>query len=475
MKRIVICYDGTWNAVSDPATVTNVVRLGQAVKKTADDKVQQVVYYNAGVGSGGPLDRCLGGVFGVGLRNNVKRGLAFLTLNWDPQGNDEIYIFGFSRGAYSARALAGVIGAIGGIPKQEKFHELEKVWDYYRIDPNTRRSMPKEKKEAFKQEYIQDSMGSAGTTRPLIKCLGVWDTVGSYGVPEGLGLGALARKATSWTRGFHNNTIGKDVEVALHAIAIDERRSAFRPTAWVVAKANAESVTAQVEQVWFAGSHSNVGGGYERSGLADLTLIWMMARAQELTDLDFDEEYIAKNFWPCAACSLYNSDRGWVLSKVRPFLRPMPTSFFEDAFNNETKKKERQEMMGVNEKVHWSVIERLNRPALVDGSRYVKYAPANIPKGLPDDRMPDAFNDPRVAKITEREEKLIQACRARGGMRVKDCALFCKLGAGKAPSAGFSRAMNFFRDMLSTDKRRDERRRGLRKNWDVNEEGLPGS
>ena len=110
MKRIVICYDGTWNAVSDPATVTNVVRLGQVVKKTADDKVQQVVYYNAGVGSGGPLDRCLGGVFGVGLRNNVKRGLAFLTLNFDPQGNDEIYIFGFSRGAY--KALAAYKGAV---------------------------------------------------------------------------------------------------------------------------------------------------------------------------------------------------------------------------------------------------------------------------------------------------------------------------------------------------------------------------
>jgi len=133
-------------------------------------------------------------------------------------------------------------------------------------------------------------------------------------------------------------------------------------------------------------------------------------------------------------------------------------------------------MMGVNEKVHRSVIERLNRPALVDGSRYVKYAPANIPKGLPDDRSPDAFNDLRVATITKREEKLIQACRAWGGTRVKDCALFCKLGASKAPSTGIlNRFMNFFREMLSADKRRDERRRGLRRNWHVNEEGLPGS
>ena len=86
MKRIVICYDGTWNAVSDPAAVTNVVRLGQAVKKTAEDDVQQVVYYNAGVGSGGPLDRFLGGVFGVGLRNNVKRGARLSDPQLGPAG-----------------------------------------------------------------------------------------------------------------------------------------------------------------------------------------------------------------------------------------------------------------------------------------------------------------------------------------------------------------------------------------------------
>src|SRR5262249_58649660 len=121
MKRLVICYDGTWNAVTKPDEVTNVVRMAQAVKSVASDGVEQVVYYNAGVGSGGPLDQFLGGVFGVGLRNNVKRGLAFLSLNWDPDGNDEIYIFGFSRGAYSARALAGVIGSVRGIPKQKPF------------------------------------------------------------------------------------------------------------------------------------------------------------------------------------------------------------------------------------------------------------------------------------------------------------------------------------------------------------------
>src|SRR3954452_10756764 len=144
LKRIVICYDGTWNALTKPDEVTNVVRVAQAVKPVSSDDIPQVVYYNAGVGSGGPIDRFLGGVFGAGLRDNVKRGLAFLSLNWDPQEPpdnavaDEIYIFGFSRGAYSARALAGVIGAIGGIPRQASFDQLEEIWNHYRKTPEER-------------------------------------------------------------------------------------------------------------------------------------------------------------------------------------------------------------------------------------------------------------------------------------------------------------------------------------------------
>ena len=112
--------------------MTNVVKLAEAVRATAKDGVTQAVYYNSGVGSGGRLDRFLGGTFGFGLRGNVKRGSAFLSLNDEP--GDEIYLFGFSRGAYSARALAGVIGA-AGIPKQIEFRQLERVWNYYRLRP----------------------------------------------------------------------------------------------------------------------------------------------------------------------------------------------------------------------------------------------------------------------------------------------------------------------------------------------------
>ena len=132
----------------------------------------------------------MGGVFGVGLRNNVKRGLAYLTLNWEE--GDEIYIFGFSRGAYSARALAGVITAIDGIPNKTVFHRLEDIWQFYRLPFS-------ERKKTNIDEKLDEKNAIQKTPGFLIKCLAVWDTVGSYGVPAGLGLGGLARRWTSWS------------------------------------------------------------------------------------------------------------------------------------------------------------------------------------------------------------------------------------------------------------------------------------
>ena len=323
MKRIVICFDGTWNALTDPAAVTNIVRVGQAVKFTDDNGSAQIVYYNAGVGSGGPLDRFLGGVFGVGLRSNVQRGLAFLTLNW--QEGDEIYIFGFSRGAYSARALAGVITAIGGVPRQEHFHELEKIWSFYRLSRTERN-----KKEV--KDQLDTMVWKMPETQFLVACLAVWDTVGSYGVPAGLGLGGLARRWTSWTKGFHDNLLHPRIKVALQALAIDEVRRAFPPTTWLIDPL--EPVEDQIiEQVWFAGTHSNVGGGYAESGLSDMALIWMMARVRAPHGAEISEKYVANNFWPCSACSLYRSARGWLLSRILPnrravFADPLPMDVY---------------------------------------------------------------------------------------------------------------------------------------------------
>lgn len=461
MKRIVICYDGTWNALTNPATVTNVVRVGQAVAaNSAKDGIPQVVYYNAGVGSGGPLDQFLGGVFGYGLRSNVKRGLAFLALNWKPgkdgAPNDEIYIFGFSRGAYSARALAGVIGAIQGIPKQERFDELEKIWSYYRT-PRRERD-PKVVEDLIYHDRVDYDAPAEPGRRHLITCLGVWDTVGSYGIPAGLGLGALARKVTSWTRGFHDNTLGKRTGVALQAMAIDERRRAFPPTAWV--KKPGEDLNGRiVEQVWFAGSHSNIGGGYDRSGLADLALLWMMARVREHTGLDFDDAYIGSHFWPCAACSLYRSERGWLLSSVRPFKRLVlgPAQMMEIG-----RKGGKQKMEAVNEKVHWSVIERVGRVAIVDETRNRRYTPANLPADLLNKPRAEMEVDERVLPHTPGEDRLIELCRA-GNPRFERCALFCKLDEEKQ-DGWLTRVIG---QLTSAEYRRTHRLHNLRDIWDM--------
>jgi hypothetical protein len=460
MKRIVICYDGTWNTLADPSAVTNVVRVGQAVKATDEHNQSQIVYYNTGVGSGGPLDRFLGGLFGVGVRSNVKRGLAFLALNWT--AGDEIYIFGFSRGAYTARALAGVITAIRGIPRQEYFHRLEDIWNFYRLSPRERFN-----DEARRKHEIDKMVFDVPKPTPLVKCLAVWDTVGSYGIPSGFGFSSLARRLTAWTRGFHDNMLHPRIEVALQALAIDELRPAFSPTAWVGDPTEANE-NQRVEQVWFAGAHANVGGGYLRSGLSDLALIWMMARVEALTKLRFSEEYIAKNFWPCAACSLYRSSRGWWrVSSLSPYRRPLfpQPKLIEAWFKG---KKEKRNMIPVNEKIHWSVMERLGRRAIVDEKIRKTYSPPNLPaewspKRWRESERAAAEKHPRVAQITAEEEKLIDACRnPKINPRFQKCALFCSLGSEATDQAPRRAAL---RALFSASQRRTRRLTELRKMW----------
>lgn len=466
MKRIVICFDGTWNALTNPKEVTNVVRVGQAVRKADDNGTAQIVYYNAGVGSGGPLDRLLGGVFGAGLRDNVKRGLAFLTLNWEK--GDEIYIFGFSRGAYTARALAGVITAIGGVPKQNHFDELEEVWNFYRHTPEERKS------EALREQYkLKDRVHVDPNAPFLIKCLAVWDTVGSYGIPAGLGLGALARYFTSWTRGFHDNKLNRRIQVGLQALATDEKRRAFPATTWVAEVGGSPQAGQFIEQVWFIGAHSNIGGGYALTGLSDLALIWMMAMVEQKTGLRFNREYIAQNFWPCAACSLYRSSHGWWLSSLFPSPRqlfPAPTAIWSAG------KKAMQDVIPINEKVHWSVVERLGRKAIVDEKKWRTYTPRNLSpnwkiKQWREEERSSIASDPRVAQMTDEELELINLIRANHPKRLTDCVLFCDLKLEM--EAKLPAAFKGLQNLLDPNVRRANWLRRVRDNWNMHVDPNP--
>ena len=398
MKRIVLCFDGTWNAItSDPTIVTNVVKFANAVNFSSKDGTSQVVYYNSGVGSGGPIDRFLGGAFGFGLRSNVKRGLAFLTLNYEKRNEqdpgDEIYIFGFSRGAYTARALAAILG-VAGIP--QNIGEFEVHWDYYRRYSKLRLNLRKaKKKSAQKQQSIQAEIDTLlaqshkharliGAKVP-ITCVGVWDTVGAYGIPMSFGLSAIPRLFTYWTRGFRDTGISTAVALGLHALAIDERRPPFTPTYWTPERdKKAETLEGrEVEQVWFAGVHSNVGGGYRDAGLSDLALAWMIARVSKATGLEFNETYMQANIWPCTASTLYRTGRRRLFRRPREIL-PVDLELMlarvAGALKRSVGIKGRRVKDRINEMVHWSVLRRRDcETTIVDGLGFKKYAPPNLP------------------------------------------------------------------------------------------------
>jgi uncharacterized protein (DUF2235 family) len=242
-KKIIICCDGTWNSPdqsSDGRPVpTNVVKLVRALNPIDANNVAQIIYYNQGVGTGDVVDKLIGGSTGYGISQNILDCYRFLANNFVP--GDDIYCFGFSRGAYTARAFAGLVASYGLLPKQE-LDKLPIIYKLSRIVPEKR---PKHK---FYQEV--ESLKSI-SNKPRFKFIGVWDTVGALGAPTPM-LGWITRKI--WV-GFHNTRLN-NIDYAYHALAIDERREPFKPNLWTHAGDSKE-----MKQVWFSGCHSNIGGG----------------------------------------------------------------------------------------------------------------------------------------------------------------------------------------------------------------------
>lgn len=270
MKRLVVCCDGTWNK-PDSQTVTNVEKLARTVQSDpgATGGTYQLVYYVSGVGAGSyEADRLLGGAFGFGLFHNVIACYRFLAQNYEP--GDEIFIIGFSRGAYTARSVAGMVARVGLLTKValvgEKLPEAVRL--YQRTDP------PAGAFGASIEEFRHDHCHAAP-----VAFLGVFDTVGALGVP---GLNKL-------TPQFHDVQLSDQVLRARHALAIDETRLKFAPAFWEAPDdpPGAPTEDARVKQVWFEGAHSDVGGGYPETGLSDTSLLWM-AREAHAAGLVFD-------------------------------------------------------------------------------------------------------------------------------------------------------------------------------------------
>lgn len=298
-RRLVLFLDGTWNEDQDETKpATNVVRLREALKigvdralreqgerpltKRAEGSVvrgtggepdiEYVVYYDRGVGTGALSDHLRGGASGEGLDLNVRQAYRFLSHHYRP--GDEIFLFGFSRGSFTARSIAGFLFAAGLLTSQHCTAENENAaWTYYRAAPNDRFCGEWYRLQAFTHPY----------DRLSIRCLGVFDTVGALGIP-------LERfRAFNRERyEFHNTELSTIVDYNFHAVAIDEGRRAFEAALWQTPKF--KRYASHVEQVWFPGAHADVGGGYSRwdrgeGGLQDLPFAWMLRRAAELTGL----------------------------------------------------------------------------------------------------------------------------------------------------------------------------------------------
>ena len=391
MKRIAVLIDGTWNKEGSGAD-TNVAKLDSVrkiqafIKATAADGTLQHVHYHDGVGTEGDLiQKLLGGFIGLGLKKIIQDVYEFIVADY--AAGDELYIVGFSRGAYAARALAGLIGA-SGIQRKLDANVFEVAWQHYRVAPAVRKQ-PQTAGSSDRKTLADYNMlatkQSFHDTR-TITCVGVWDTVGSYGIPAGIGLAALARYFTLAMLGFHDTSFGDHVKVGLHAIAVDERRRPFVPTFWTILKG--EEPKGHVEQTWFAGAHSNVGGGYSDSGLSDEALIWMIARVQALTGLEFDVQAVKSNTKPNIGGVVVDSAQGWPIDHMFPHYRAIlsPIAIHHGYFSNSEDPTEEH----INERVHWSVIAKRA------GTAANRYSPPNLPTNIRPEKIAEITNEERV-------------------------------------------------------------------------------
>lgn len=273
-KRLVLLLDGTWNSSEDN---TSVWRLSQLVAPQDAAGIPQLCYYTAGVGT--PRgERIRGGMLGHGLDRDVIGAYRWLMGHYDR--GDQIFLFGFSRGAFTARSVAGMIARCGLLRPGSPL-SVEELYERYRLDGRA---------PSFVELHQTKDLPPTGkrllrhSRRVPVKMIGVWDTVGALGIPFG-NIPGLSRRRF----GFHNSRLSTIYEHAYHALALDEHRAAFAPTLWTRFTPTVPDPPGKrrtrptiVEQRWFAGAHANVGGGIAGDDMPQLPLAWLMKKAGDL-------------------------------------------------------------------------------------------------------------------------------------------------------------------------------------------------
>ena len=323
MKRIAIFCDGTWNTPdemeNEKPCQTNVVKMANAMSRQSQDGTYQVLFYHNGIGSeGSKIKRVFDGATGTGISENILEAYRYIINTYEP--GDELYLFGFSRGAFTVRSLAGLIRN-SGILKIENLDQVQRAFTIYRS--RHPRYQPREiESTLFRKTFAVEEVTP-------IKFVGVFDTVGALGNP------LFLKSVVSKRNQFHDTELSTKIKFAYHALAIDEKRKNFEATLWHQQAGSKDQV---LEQVWFTGVHSDVGGGYVETGLSDIALQWMIGKAQEC-QLKFEDIKLS----PDAMASNHESYTGFYKLQS-PFFRPIDV---EVPGSGKT-----------NESVHPSVIER---------------------------------------------------------------------------------------------------------------------
>lgn len=350
MKRLVCFFDGTWNKPDDKA-VTNVVKLQRAVLPADAGGVVQLVHYEMGIAT----EKSLGqlaftvGALGFGVGDRIRGGYRFLCENYED--GDEIYVIGFSRGAFEARSLAGMV-ALAGIARSALPGVMGRVWAYY--EQNKLAAVPAE----------LEALRAVARYPVRVKCVAVWDTVGNLGIPF------LKKGLIRELLGFHDTQLAPTVDVGLHALAIDEPRGPFEPTLWTT-KRGAELPKGQrIEQVWFPGCHANVGGGYEDCALSDIALLWMAERIALTTGLAVDLDLLRKTAKPDPLGEQISptSDGVYRVSYLLPFVRLIKqnrkgiSALRRALIGSWRSNALADDEVSVNESIHPSAVARFGKP-----------------------------------------------------------------------------------------------------------------
>ncbi len=264
MKRIALFCDGTWNTPDKQedgkSCQTNVVKLANALSVKSGDGTLQKLYYDVGVGAeGNQIKRIFEGATGSGISKNIIEAYIFVMNYYEP--GDELFLFGFSRGAFTVRSLSGLIRN-SGILDVKYADKIGKAYELYR-SRNPAYHPKSQEATLFRKTYAVEEETN-------IKFIGVWDTVGSLGNP------LFLQGIVSARNEFHDTELSSKIENAFHALAIDEKRNNFQAALWHQQPNSGKQV---LEQVWFVGVHSDVGGGYPDTGLSDIPLQWIMEKA----------------------------------------------------------------------------------------------------------------------------------------------------------------------------------------------------